>query len=307
MDIICSTDNNYVQHCAVMLVSFFENNKSSLDNPHTIHLLTEGINEKNKKILQNLVASYQGKLCYYLIDSPIIKQLPIKESDHLTIATYYRLFVANVLPHNLEKALYLDCDIIVKKSLTKLWSISLDNYPIAAMEEMGCSLPDVFQRLQYEKKYGYFNAGVLLINLKYWREHNLTQLFFQYISKFYDSIKAHDQDVLNGVLHKKYLPISFEWNSEEAFYHYNFIKKHWNEHGFRKKLRSPAIIHYTWKPKPWDANCHHPLRYDYFYYRNKISHLIDKIIHNKRTQIIDKIKFQLALTLKIKGRHFYKI
>lgn len=199
MDIVCSIDNNYVQHCCVMLTSFFENNK---EEGNVIHLLTEGITEDNKKTIEELIHAYKGEFCYYLVNSEIVASFPIKEGDHLTIATYYRLLMADILPQSIDKILYLDCDIIINDSITELWNTSLDGYAMAAIEELGCSLPDVYKRLGYDKKYGYFNAGVLLINLQYWREHNLTREFLLYIAENYEKLKAHDQDVLNALLHK---------------------------------------------------------------------------------------------------------
>ena len=151
MDIVCSIDNNYVQHCCVMLTSFFENNK---EEGNVIHLLTEGITEDNKKTIEELIHAYKGEFCYYLVNSEIVASFPIKEGDHLTIATYYRLLMADILPQSIDKILYLDCDIIINDSITELWNTSLDGYAMAAIEELGCSLPDVYKRLGYDKKYG---------------------------------------------------------------------------------------------------------------------------------------------------------
>ena len=306
MDLTCSTDDNYVHHCAVMLTSFFENNRSET---HTIYLLTEGLKNSNQLFLENLCSSHKAKLCCYLVDKDIVQTLPIKKSDHLTLATYYRLFMADLLPNTLDKVLYLDCDIIVNQSLHTLWHTPIANRPLAAVEEMGCSLPDVYDRLGYDKKFGYFNAGVLLINLRYWREQHLTRTFITYAKENYASIKAHDQDVLNGVLHESYLPLPVQWNVEEAFYHYHFLKKNWKMKGFRKSLCNPAILHYTWKPKPWEKDCLHPLRYNYFHYRKKITQLQQVPTVNDSTweQLTDMLKFRLFLTLGIKGRRLYKL
>lgn len=307
MDIVCSIDNNYVQHCAVMLTSLFENNRSG---SHSIHLLTEGLTSENQKLIEDLVLSYNGRFFYYLIDSEALKSCPIKATDHLTIATYYRLLMADILPKSLDRILYLDCDIIINHSIEKLWKTPMSNYALAAVEEMGCSVPDVYERLQYDSCYGYFNAGVLLVNLKWWREHNLTAVFFDYIEKNFTRLVAHDQDVLNALLHDKCLHLSFEWNVEEAFYHYSFIKRFWTTKGARKILCNPSIIHYTWKPKPWEASCLHPYRYDYFFYLKKVKwsknvkcqSLLQNIISLK-----DKYLFCLLLTLGIKGHHFYRL
>lgn len=303
MDIVCSLDNNYVQHCCVMLTSFFENNK---DEGHTIHLLTEGLTEDNREIIEKLVCSYNGRFCYYLVNSEVVASFPIKEDDHLTIATYYRLLIADILPLNVDKILYLDCDIVINASISELWNISLDGYALAAIEELGCSSPDVYDRLGYDKMYGYFNAGVLLVNLNYWRMNNLTERFLLYIAEHYEILKAHDQDVLNAVLHGQCLHISYKWNVEEAFYHYSVMKRLKHNRELRFILRHPKILHYTWKPKPWDLKCKHPFRINYYIYLQKFA---DSPLNFKQKFLarLDKYVFCVLLLINIRGHRCYKL
>lgn len=307
MDIVCSIDNNYVQHCCVMLSSFFENN---LGEKHSIHLLTEGIGDGNKKLIEKLIASYQGQFFYYVIDSDFLQSCPIKESDHLTIATYYRLFMTNFLPVSVEKVLYLDCDIVINGSIKELWNTDLHGYALAAVEEMGCSAPDVYERLNYNESYGYFNAGVLLINLEYWRTERLVDTFIGYITKNVTKLIAHDQDVLNGLLHAKCLHVSCKWNVEEAFYHYSVMKRLRSYQDLNRILRQPVILHYTWKPKPWDLSCKHPFRINYFIYMWKTygkKGSPQLSIWQKIIALKDKYVFCLLLKLGITGHRFYQL
>lgn len=304
MDIVCSIDNNYVQHCCVMLSSLLINNK--WENHH-IHLLSEGLSSENVKIIEKVINSHHSELHYYQVTSAKLRECPIKETDHLSIATYYRLFMADILPSNINKALYLDSDIVVAQSIQELWSIDINEMALAAVEEMGCSLPDIFERLQFDKKYGYFNAGVLLVNLAYWRKNNITQVFSDYIISHGDRIVAHDQDVLNALFHDKYLKISFRWNVEEAFYHYSFLKRNKFNKQIIRILYTPSILHFTWKPKPWDNTCRHPYRFEYFKY------LKDTQFYNRdsksvlRKRLKDLLLFKLLTTLRIRKRAWYKL
>ena len=100
-----------------------------------------------------------------------------------------------------------------------------DNFVVAAFEERGCCAEDVYERLDYDSKYGYFNAGVLLVNLDYWRTHNMTQAFIEYIEHNFEKLRAHDQDVLNAFFYDKSVHISLAWNVEFIFYYYGIIKK----------------------------------------------------------------------------------
>lgn len=304
MDIVCATDDNYVEHCCTMLISLFKNN---LFENHTIHLLTGGLSTKNREIIEQFVYSFQGQFRYYIIDSSFLISCPIKETDHLTIATYYRLFIAEILPNDLSKVLYLDCDMIINRSIQKLWETDICNYAIAAVEEMGASAVDVYERLGYDKQYGYFNAGVLLINLEFWRKHQMTQCFCNYIDKNAMKIRAHDQDVLNALFHDKCLLVSCKWNVEEAFYHYHIIKRNKLNSQLRVALRFPCILHYTWKPKPWEDTCKHPFRVNYFMYRNKTI-WAQKISLQRWIRFLgDKYFFCFLLWAGIGGKRFYRL
>ena len=70
----------------------------------------------------------------------------------------------------MHKIIYLDCDLIVEQQLSKLFNYDIGRYPIAAVEDMWSGKDDNYERLGYDRKYGYFNSGVLLINLDMWRE-----------------------------------------------------------------------------------------------------------------------------------------
>ena len=70
MDIVCSIDNNYVQHCCCMLVSFFENNKGE---KHSIHLLSDALTLENRKMIKELVEFYQGVFYRSFDDSDLLQ------------------------------------------------------------------------------------------------------------------------------------------------------------------------------------------------------------------------------------------
>ncbi len=304
MNIVCATDNNYVKYCGIMLASLFENN--SFEH-HTVHLLTEGLSADNRRVLEEFVCSFNAHFCYYELDSSFVSSCPIKETDHLTIATYYRLFITDILPTNIDKVLYLDCDIIINRSIQELWNTNLSGYAIAAVEELGASAEDVYERLNYDKKYGYFNAGVLLINLAFWREHRMTSLFCNYININRSRLKAHDQDVLNALLHDKCLLLPCKWNVEEAFYHYLFMKRVKQNRELRYALRYPSVLHYTWKPKPWDPMCVHPFRINFFIFQNKTPWREPIPLRKTMRRLWDKYFFCFLLWAGITGRRFYRL
>ena len=116
----------------------------------------------------------------------------------------------DLLSEDVHKAIYLDCDMIINHSIEELWNIDLTGYAIAAVKQIGFGYEA--ERLGYPIKYGYFNAGMNVLNLDYFREHNVSQQLIDYIAENSNLIKFHDQDALNGVLYDKTVHVMPQWN-----------------------------------------------------------------------------------------------
>ena len=315
MIITCATDDNFVQHCCIMLVSLLLNN-SDVD----IYILTEGLKPENEKIIRREVGKYNANIYFLIVDSDVVAKFPLPKDEglkHISRATYYRLFMAELLPKEVHKVIYLDCDIIVDANIQDLWDIDLNEHAIAAVPQVGSGF-EAF-RLGYPVEYGYFNAGVNVLNLDYFRKNNITAKLIDYISVNYSYIKYHDQDTLNAVLFDKCLHLLPQWNMSSVAYK-AFLDKHGdsingkiiNEYKKEKaniKLfrNNPPILHYVSKPKPWNRNCVHPLYQKYYYYaqktinfthikpQSKISRLPSIIKHNIIT-LLSEIKQRVITT-----------
>jgi lipopolysaccharide biosynthesis glycosyltransferase len=272
MNIVCATDNAFVQHCCVMLISVLKNNRNV-----SVFVLSEGLSEENLITIRNEVEANSGKFHFLLVDKSVIDKFPmpdLEELRHISVATYYRLLIDTLLPEDVEKVLYLDCDIIVRKSLEDLWNLDIDEYALAAVSQPQSD--EDCKRLGYDLSYGYFNAGALLINLKFWRENNVAKSIIQLLSDNDSRIKYHDQDALNLVLHKKRFALSPQWNMLYQYFTHNLYEKVFSEQEERnieqystllkKEINDPTIIHYSSKPKPWELNCYHPWQSEYYNY-----------------------------------------
>lgn len=280
MNIVCATDDNFVQHCTIMLVSLLSNNKNV-----SIYILTEGLSEDNKRILEMEVAQKGGNIHFLIVDSAVVEKFPMPSDgglSHISRATYYRLLMAELLPTSLDKVIYLDCDIIVNGSLKELWDIDIDNYAIAASKQIGYGFEA--ERLGYPIEFGYFNAGVNVVNLKYWREHNVKDSLLSYINSNSARIKYHDQDTLNAVLYDKCLHIMPQWNMTSLTFSLFLSSRGDSRNGvvlnfyevekrnIRENKKNPIVVHYVSKPKPWNKGCVHPLCGLYYRYARKTIH-----------------------------------
>ena len=277
MNILCSTDDNFAQHCAVLLISILKNNPDNV----SIYLFTEGLSDYNEKALKEIVKENGGDINIVLVDPELLTDCPMPSDPHLSHiskATYYRLWVSKLLPNSIDKIIYLDCDIVVRHSLLELWETPLDNFALGAVYQIGNSSINDIKRLGYPVKYGYFNAGVLLLNLKYWRDNQIPEKLFEFLSKNKEVIHFHDQDVLNGVLFDKCIELPCKWNMLNIF----FLKRTLlindvdaeiivNDYSKYKEqmliyINDPIVIHFASKPKPWNLGSTHPYRSEYNYY-----------------------------------------
>lgn len=266
MDIVLCADNRYVMPTGVLMYSIGVNN----DVPVNYHILVgQGFADESRLALEKVAAKFDSRCHFYEINEDVTRNLPFDKEGmpkHVSIATYYRLFLTEVLSANLHKVLYLDGDMIVRHSLLELWNYDLEGSPLGAVHDM--AEPHNAQRLGIEQ---YFNAGTLLINLDFWRENLCLSRFIDFIAQRGNEIVLHDQDVMNVVFagQVRWLPLSY--NFQNGFIlaepHKQYDRSLQSEIDICKN--DPAIIHYTVYNKPWNVACFHPYRDEWRRYQKQ--------------------------------------
>lgn len=267
MDIVCSTDSKYIMPTGVMLTSLFESNKGEVV---TVHLLHDKASASLLEPIRSIAASYHQVIHFYQVNDETFRDFPIGldyQLDHVgsSLATYYRLYLTEILPDSLDRVIYLDGDVLVVDKLVDLWHTDITGYALAAVPD-GCNNGvEHYNRLRYPQSLGYFNAGVLYINLGYWREHHAVSLFLDYVKQYPERLKCHDQDVLNYVFRQAKLSLPLRYNAlNEYWFDVRYTPLSWEyDEQIQEAQRHPAIIHFTCVPKPWYSNCPHPLKKEF--------------------------------------------
>ena len=257
--ILCATDNAYIPYYGIMLTSLFETNRAEL---FEVYVLTSGLNEGSAGLLQDLFSSYSNELFLVHIDDKMLADCPIRPGDHVSLATYYRLIAAKVLPNDIEKILWLDGDLIINGPIRELWETNLGNLAIAAATDESYCQQDIYRRLQLDASIPYTSAGVLLINLAYWRAHDVATRFMECIRLHREKLLFHDQDTLNIVLQNEKALLPLTWNFQSGFIA-SWIYPTYPESFQRQILQAstnPRIIHYSGPSKPWFKHSLHPYR-----------------------------------------------
>jgi len=267
--IVISPDEKYALHGLTMLNSLMANNRGIR---YMIHILDGGISIKNKLKFRLFFFKYRLKYQFYKIDYSIIINAPTH--GHISLSAYSRLFLSSILSKEIIHVLYLDCDLVVVNDIDELMNIKIDEYHVAAIEEIISE--EMRNNLELRDSL-YFNSGVMLINLKKWREENMESKFLEFINEKPEKIKYWDQDVLNFCLKNKWLRLPYKYNLTHFFFYPEvypstyFGMKH---DEFEESVKDPIIIHYTSHQKPWIEGCKHPRKDLYFRYQLTFKQLL---------------------------------
>ena len=193
----------------------------------------------------------------------------------ISLSSYARLFVGELLPTTIEKVLYLDCDVIVRDSLEELWDIDLKESCLGAIQD---TIPSKTKlEVGLSPQFAYFNAGVLLIDLLQWRKNEIGKCCLGFIESHHGRVIHHDQGVLNGILFNmwKRLPLKYNVMTIHYMMSQSKIKSFFKDEStfyvleeIEEAINNPIIIHFTpsLTSRPWEKHCNHPLRNLYNYY-----------------------------------------
>ena len=235
--IIFSTDDNYIPYLDVAVSSLIAN--ASNDYCYRIIVLNTGLSpESIAKVKQNACA---GFTIDFVDISKQIEHIKthLKDVYHFSVVTYYRLFIASLFPQY-DKIVYLDCDLVVLGDISQLYHMDLGDNILGAVPDQ--FVKNTAQFRSYAKiaigvdPDSYINAGVLLMNLKAFREHNIEENFLRLITAYDFDLLDPDQAYLNYLCRGRIYLLPNGWNKEpmpllcegeKKIVHYALYKKPW--------------------------------------------------------------------------------
>lgn len=279
INILFSCDTNYAMPMTVCITSIFENNK---ENQVDVYILYSSLSTEQKNILINLAETYSQKI--YLIPVPE-HYFSTAPTLRWTKETYYRLLFNELLPPDLQKIIYLDCDTLVIKSLSPLFNTNLNEYSVGALAEKETTLPR--KRLGLHISGNYYQAGVLLFDLNKCRPMMNYEKIDKTINLLGQKLEVVDQDILNFIFDGKIKNLDKKFNNCEItnFEQSNF-KRLFNIIN-KKEIEQSVVLHFA-TGKPWNrifaGSCEHMW---YFYlqlspyaslYKNKYGTVKYKIL-----------------------------
>lgn len=244
INLFFAIDDNYCPFLSSAVHSILKN--ASKEYKYDLYVLHNGISQNNQDVMK---AQIKNNASIEFVD--MLEFIDMKEKltvladklvtrDYYTKTTYYRLFIPNMFP-NLNKALYLDSDIIVTGDISELYNTDMGNNLVGAVPDMAVQNTPVFidyvENALGVKGENYFNAGILLMNLDEMRKWDFENKFIELLCTYSFRV-AQDQDYLNVLTKGRVKYVDNSWNVQPVpnnickidkvnLIHYNMLWKPW--------------------------------------------------------------------------------
>ena len=189
MNVVYSSSDSYAPIAGVSIMSLLHNNTDA--DEINIYMIDNNISDENKKRFENMVDKF-GRNIVFIPRPDLNKMAGVDiEVGRWNISTFFRLFLCTILPDNLDRCIYLDCDTVVRHSLREFWETDLEDKIVAAVDD--CRSDRYKTELNLPCDSTYTNNGVLLIDLKSWREMNVEKDF---LHSSLSSFKVNQQNTV---------------------------------------------------------------------------------------------------------------
>lgn len=298
MKVMYTCDNNYVWLMGISTISLFENNRGIEDLK--VYLLGENISEDNKNELHKIGEKYGREV--EVIDVPKLNIPPSLVSARWPLSAFTRLFSGVILPGDVDRILYLDCDTIISGDISELENVKFNGN--IAMGVKDCISGTYKKNVGLNSNSPYINAGVILFDMDALRKVNINVEIENYMEKYEKLINYADQDILNGMFKGKIgeLNPKYDVMTIDAVHTYEEIQQlrrptnFYSKEELEKAMTTPVIIHYTTNMlvvRPWFTNTDHPFAGEFKKYLNmsawKNRELKEMVFDSKVAKVISTI------------------
>lgn len=249
------SDDNFLMPTYVSVSTLFE--KRDQDAHYNIYIICPDISDGQFEIFNSMQSD--GFSVKIIDVKDTYENFKItKDGFHVSPAAILKFSLPDLLPQ-LEKILYIDGDTIINDNLFNLHSVDVGDYYAAVVEDIKPTKiykPNLLHKLGIPHHKGYFNSGMLLLNLKKMRSDNITTQLFRYREKGVNFFM--DQDAFNVVFQDQVKYLSCKNNlliTLEEDFSIEQIKDSYagisHLSTFEGLVDSAAVVHFASKNKPW--------------------------------------------------------
>lgn len=294
MNVAVAVNRSYMKYLYVMLTSLLENNR---EENICIYVMSADLTEQQMKMLQDLAGQYEQLVSFLHIGEEMFpRDLPV--SKYITMESYFRFALPELMPKEQERVLYLDVDIIVNQPIGEFYYMDFEGKTFCACRDVGditvmnIKTSPLFAELKGLPEFVYFNSGVLLMNLTKLRKGASFSGIMEQAMRVKEHLKFHDQDLLN------YLYCGEVRFVDEERYNL-FVRTAYNAGYTCEQVKSrTAILHYA-GPKPWrHEEVRYPLESFWWEYAKKTPYYMELLEDIVLTEINTGYMDQLYRSLQ---------
>lgn len=231
--------------------------------PLIVHVIDGGITDRSRRRVERSIRGNGVRLSWHEPPAATLRELAAASGSSYPPIAFARLLLPELLP-SVERVVYLDVDLVVRRDLTELHDLDLEGALCAAAcdadgnGQIGSVTRFDAASMGAPPSAPYVNTGVMVIDLDAWRLHGLTARATALLAAFPGSFGLADQDVLNVVLAGHIGVLDPRWNVYTALYG---SPCQLDDELHRAAVADPWILHFTQRPKPWQRGCVHPMRH----------------------------------------------
>lgn len=246
INIAMAFNEKYSKYAYVTMLSVLKN-KEIADNI-SFYLLHSDVTLESQKQLSRLADMYHSSAFFIFIDKKLFPaELPF--NTKISLESYFRLFLAEQLPADVDRIIYLDTDMIVNKPLNTLYSTNFENCRICACEDFFSFEPNDIRNIIFkerlEKGFTYICAGMMLMNIDALRDKYDFNFYMSLAEQLDYRLVAHDQDLINYAHYDRIKVLDK--------YEYNLFANYVYEEGIHyQQAKCATIVHFAGY-KPWSG------------------------------------------------------
>lgn len=244
-------DKNFLFGCGVSIASILLNNR---ELKFIFHVFIDILTEDERKNFAQLAADYNTCIYIHVVNCQKLASFPT--TKNWSVATYFRFIIGDYFIGQQDRILFMDADIMCQGNMSELFTLPLEDKVAAVVPErdkvwwqsraQGLECPEL--------ENGYFNAGLLLINVSAWAQEYVSAKALTMLSdkNIASKLSYLDQDLLNITLAGKVEFIDYKFNTQFSL-----------NYELKSEVVNPitdetVLIHFIGPTKPWHEWANYP-------------------------------------------------
>ena len=320
INICISANERFAELGAIVLRSVVSH--ANPDTTFSFFVIDNGISAESRDRMVSMFDNNSAEVVF--IDAIDIEKEAGMHIDagRWTLSTLQRLYIAEFLPQDINRVLYLDCDVLVRGPLDELYDTVLEEkYVIAGAEE--CINANNKINIGLDSQDRYINAGIILIDLQRWRDLEVGKKSLAFLKDNLSHLQYFDQDIINAVLKDRIKIVPLKYNAYTVLFNYTYdemlqyrnVKEFCGQQMCRDAIDDPVIVHFTQDTisiRPWYKNGGHKYRKEWLEIR-AMTPWKDQPLWGDNRPLGIKVKYAIfrilprkiavALAAKVNNRH----